>query len=90
MVDSVDRDRIDQAAGWLKKLLGDTRLKDAALLVLANKQDREGMTVEEVTIKMGLLSLNNRKWRIVGSCALAGDGFFEGFQWLCDAFASEK
>jgi ADP-ribosylation factor 1/2 len=70
--------------------MGDARLKDATLLVLANKQDREGMTMEEVTIKMGLQSLKNRKWLIEGSCAVTGDGLHEGFQWLCGAVASEK
>jgi GTPase SAR1 family protein len=45
VVDSTDRERIAEAAEQLVKMLEDEKLKDAALLVLANKQDREGMGI---------------------------------------------
>ena len=38
-VDSSDRDRIDEAAETLRNLMNDEYLKDACLLVFANKQD---------------------------------------------------
>lgn len=45
VVDSTDRERIDEAAEQLSKILEVEKLKDAALLVLANKQDMEGMSI---------------------------------------------
>lgn len=46
VVDSTDRERIDEAAEGLWKILEVGKLKDAAVLVLANKQDKEGMSIE--------------------------------------------
>ncbi|CAJ1402862.1 unnamed protein product [Effrenium voratum] len=39
VVDSLDRDRIQDAKEELEKILAEKEMKDAALLVLANKQD---------------------------------------------------
>lgn len=39
VVDSTDRDRIDDAAEELRRLLNEEQLKNSALLVLANKKD---------------------------------------------------
>jgi ADP-ribosylation factor protein 1 len=53
------------------------------VLVLANKQDLPGaMSVAEVTDKLGLHSLNERKWFIQATCATSGEGLFEGLDWL--------
>ena len=39
MIDSNDRDRINEAQDELNRMLGEDELKDAVLLVFANKQD---------------------------------------------------
>lgn len=39
VVDSTDRDRIDEAKSELQKILQDREMKDCLLLVFANKQD---------------------------------------------------
>lgn len=39
VVDSQDRERIDEARTELHKILNDREMKDALLLVFANKQD---------------------------------------------------
>merc|ERR1712176_1594333 len=39
MVDSNDRDRLDEARDEMHRMLNEDELKDAPLLVLANKQD---------------------------------------------------
>merc|ERR1712187_1061535 len=52
VVDSSDRDRIEDAREELMKMLGEDEMRDAALLVLANKQDLPGaMDAAEVTEK---------------------------------------
>lgn len=78
MVDSNDRERINEANEELQKMLNEDELRDAVLLVFCNKQDLpNAMSVAEVTDKLGLHSLRNRKWYIQSTCATSGDGLYE-------------
>ena len=64
-------------------------LRDAAVLVFANKQDLpNAMSVAEVTDKLGLHSLRSRKWYIQSTCATSGDGLYEGLDWLSNTLAN--
>ena len=58
---------IDAAAREeLHKMLNEEELRDAAVLVYANKQDLPGaMTAAEVTDKLHLHSLRNRQWSVL-------------------------
>eukprot|EP01088_Endostelium_zonatum_P015625 TRINITY_DN392_c0_g1_i2.p1 TRINITY_DN392_c0_g1~~TRINITY_DN392_c0_g1_i2.p1 ORF type:complete len:178 (-),score=37.79 TRINITY_DN392_c0_g1_i2:44-577(-) len=83
VVDSNDRERISEASEELQKMLREDELREAAVLVLANKQDLpNAMSVAEVTDKLGLHSMRNRKWYIQACCATSGDGLYEGLDWL--------
>ena len=83
VIDAEDRARIEEARNELMVLLCDETVSEAALLILANKQDAPGaMTVREISDKLGLLYLTNRKWYILATCALSGDGLWEGMEWL--------
>ena len=63
-MDSNDRERSGEAAEELQKMLREDELRDAAVLVLANKQDLpNAMSVAEVTDKLGLHNMR-RKWYI--------------------------
>merc|ERR1711975_127545 len=88
VVDSNDRERISEAAEELQKMLREDELRDATLLVFANKQDLpNAMSVSEVTDKLGLHSLGNRKWYIQSACATSGDGLYEGLDWLSNTLS---
>merc|ERR1712144_100979 len=55
VVDSNDRDRIEDAREELEKMLLEEEMRDAVVLVFANKQDLpNSMTAAEVTEKLGL------------------------------------
>merc|ERR1712230_320715 len=55
VVDSNDRDRVEDAREELTKMLNEDEMRDAVLLVFANKQDLpNAMTAAEVTEKLGL------------------------------------
>ncbi|KAH7299762.1 hypothetical protein KP509_24G027800 [Ceratopteris richardii] len=83
VVDSNDRNRIPEARDELQKLLNEDDLRDAVLLVLANKQDfPNAMSVAEMSQQLGLNSIHKRKWYIQSSCATTGEGIYEGLQWL--------
>jgi len=88
VVDSNDRERANEAAEELSKMLSEDELRDAALLVFANKQDLpNAMSVAEITDKLGLHSLRQRKWYIQSTCATSGDGLYEGLDWLSNTLS---
>mmetsp|Transcript_39035 Transcript_39035/g.72483 ORF Transcript_39035/g.72483 Transcript_39035/m.72483 type:complete len:183 (+) Transcript_39035:65-613(+) len=91
VVDSNDRDRIEDAREELTKMLNEDEMRDAVLLVFANKQDLpNAMTAAEVTEKLGLHNLRHRQWFIQSACATTGDGLYEGLDWLSRTLSSKK
>ncbi|EEH06913.1 ADP-ribosylation factor [Histoplasma capsulatum var. duboisii H88] len=79
VIDSNDRARIDEARQELHRIILDREMKEALLLVFANKQDIPGaMTPQEVTDKLQLTQLKDKVWFVVPSCATTGEGLFEG------------
>nr|XP_020742507.1 ADP-ribosylation factor 4-like [Odocoileus virginianus texanus] len=63
VVDSNDRERIQEGAEELQKMLQEDELRDAVLLLFANKQDLpNAMAISKMTDKLGLQSLRNRTW----------------------------
>merc|ERR1712193_571728 len=75
VIDSSDRDRIDDAREELHKMLREEEMRDVAVLVFANKQDLpNAMTAAEVTEKLGLPQTRGRQWFIQSTCATSGDG----------------
>ncbi|XP_017574003.1 ADP-ribosylation factor 4-like [Pygocentrus nattereri] len=83
VVDSNDRERVAESAEELSKMLQEDELREAVLLVFANKQDLpNAMAVSELTDKLGLQSLRSRTWYVQATCATQGTGLYEGLDWL--------
>ncbi|WOL03607.1 small GTPase superfamily, Rab type [Canna indica] len=90
VVDSNDRDRVVEARDELHRMLNEDELRDAVLLVFANKQDLpNAMNAAEITDKLGLHSLRQRHWYIQSTCATSGEGLYEGLDWLSNNIASK-
>ncbi|XP_043713389.1 ADP-ribosylation factor 1-like [Telopea speciosissima] len=90
VVDSNDKERILEARDELHRMLNEDELRDATLLVFANKQDLpNAMTVSEITDKLGLHSLRQRRWYIQSTCATSGQGLYEGLDWLSNNISSK-
>ena len=88
VVDSNDRDRVGEARDELHRMLNEDELRDAMLLVFANKQDLpNAMNAAEITDKLGLHSLRQRNWYIQSTCATTGDGLYEGLDWMSNSLA---
>merc|ERR1712217_832320 len=86
-----DRDRVEDAREELKKILSEDEMRDAVLLVFANKQDLpNSMAANEVTEKLGLNSMRTRQWYIQSACATTGDGLYEGLDWMSRTLSSKK
>ncbi|CDF35576.1 small GTP-binding protein Arf1 [Chondrus crispus] len=88
VVDSNDRDRIAEARDELKKMLSEEELRNATVLVFANKQDLpNAMAVADLTQELGLPNMPNRKWFVQACCATNGTGLYEGLDWLTENLA---
>ena len=91
VVDSSDRDRINDAKEELDKMLMEQEMENAVLLVLANKQDLpNAMTAAEVMEKLELQKLRHRKWFIQSTVAPTGDGLYEGLDWLSRSLTARQ
>ncbi|PPS10699.1 hypothetical protein GOBAR_AA09947 [Gossypium barbadense] len=91
VVDSNDRDRVVEARDELHRMLNEDELRDAVLLVFANKQDLpNAMNAAEITDKLGLNSLRQRHWYIQSTCATSGEGLYEGLDWLSNNIANKS
>ena len=89
VIDTSDKERLDMAKEELSSILNDDELRDACLLVLANKMDVGNLSVAEVMNRMDLPKLK-REWKIQGTCAVTGEGIFEGFDWLASTINKIK
>ena len=92
VVDCADKERIDEAKRELHKIIGDHEMKDAIILVFANKQDLKGaLSPEDLSVRLELCEVaNSRNWYVQPCVATTGDGLQEGeSQWpprtLCGA-----
>lgn len=91
VVDSSDRDRVAESRDELHRMLSDDELRDATLLVFANKRDLpNAMNAAEITDKLGLHSLKQRNWYIQSTCATTGDGLYEGLDWMARTMNNRK
>ena len=83
VVDSADAERVTVAKQELVAMLEEEELKDAALLVFANKQDLpNALPSEGIAERLGLASLKSRRWAIFQTSAVKGDGLNDGLDWL--------
>lgn len=83
VIDSGDRGRLAEAAAELGSLMSEPQLRDATLLVYANKQDVPGAaSAAEVSAELGLPSLRGRTCFLQSCVATQGEGLYEGLDWL--------
>ncbi|KAK3591157.1 hypothetical protein CHS0354_029004 [Potamilus streckersoni] len=84
VVDCYNKDRLQESYGELVKLTQEKELKEASLLILANKQDLEPcVSIEDLTEQFSLFKLCcNRSWHIQACDAKTGFGLNEGLEWL--------
>jgi ADP-ribosylation factor-like protein 1 len=67
-------------------MLEEEELKEAILMVIANKQDINGcLTVPEIHKALGLDALRNRSFQIFKASATKGEGLDEAMEWLANA-----
>ena len=63
VVDCADRDRIEEARHELHRIINDREMREAVILIFANKQDlQDGMCVKKPRLKLFQLLLGHIKF----------------------------
>jgi len=85
VLDSNDRERLDDASEQLHQIANEEELKNLPILIFANKQDLpNALTLDEIKEKLNLSKLDQMKtkWYLQPATATKNEGLHEGFQWL--------
>ena len=89
VVDSNDQERVGLAKSELHRLLNTEELRNAVVLVFANKQDLpNALTAATLASKLELNSIRH-EWYIQPCRALDGQGLYEGLDWLSSALSKQ-
>ena len=91
VIDSNDRDRVEQAKEATCRMLAEDELRGAPVLFMMNKQDLpNSLSPHQLEEKLGLREIKDRAWYMQGCTATSGDGLYEGLQWIANASREEK
>merc|ERR1711998_94787 len=90
VVDSNDKERLEMAKEELEKMIQEDELRDAVVLVFANKQDLPNAAKpKDITEALGLNKMRAKQWFVQGTCAVSGDGLYEGLDWLSSTLSKK-
>ena len=91
VVDSTDVDRLDTTKEEFHAILDEDELKEALVLVFANKQDLPGALDEaKIAEALELHKIKSRTWTIFKTSAMKGEGLFEGLDWLAENLKNRR
>jgi len=91
VVDSNDVDRADDARLELTRMMNEEEMRNAVLLVFANKQDLpNAMSTEMMQDKLDLNQFRGRTWYVQPAVGTTGDGLYEGLEWLSAALSKKR
>ena len=84
VVDSSDEKRLGLAKEELHKIMNDDEVKDAVLLVLANKMDLKVLSPQDVENRLEIDRFGDRKMKTFGVVGLTGEGLTQAMDWMAD------
>lgn len=83
VIDSADDSQVQASQAEFLNLLVHNELKDALILVFANKAEMPtARSVSELVDMYGFGDVREHEWFIQPCCALTGEGLSEGLDWL--------
>eukprot|EP00030_Apusomonadida_sp_AF-17_P001096 a179338_11.p1 GENE.a179338_11~~a179338_11.p1 ORF type:complete len:204 (-),score=52.34 a179338_11:121-705(-) len=89
VIDSTDVEAMTSTRGELFSILHREDLRHASILIFANKQDVKGaLPVPDIATQLNLTAIKDHPYHIQGSCALTGEGLFEGLDWVTQQIAA--
>ena len=85
VIDSQDDTYYEESKNQFHKVLRNSTLKNATILIFANKQDLPGAkTINQIIQDYELDKIKNHSWQIQPCSALRGEGLIEGLKWLSE------
>lgn len=92
VVDSVDKERIEEAKIELTKLLKSPDNPGLPVVVLANKQDLPGsLPPSEIEKLLGVKDLPwGQHWHVEPTCAITGEGLEEAIEKMCELIEKHR
>ena len=85
VIDSNDKENYEESKNQFYKILQNDTLKNAVILIFANKQDLiTSKKVNEIIEIYELDSIKNHVWHIQPCSANTGEGLLTGIKWLSD------
>lgn len=89
VIDSADKERLDDCKKELYTILQEEKLASASLLIFANKQDlSSSLSIQSIYDFLELINIENRHCKIVACSAVSGDGLHEGIDWIVQDISS--
>nr|ASM47583.1 ADP ribosylation factor 4A [Leptochiton asellus] len=90
VVDSKDKERMEQARDELRQIVNEDELRDSVLAIMANKQDLPGaLSADEVARQLELSSVRI-PWAIFSTSATEGTGLYETLDWLSEQLRNRR
>ena len=91
IIDSNDKESFDEAIECFQDILEEDELKNCPILIMANKQDmNETLSSDEITLFLRNEKYNDRKWHIIKTSGISGQGLEESMQWMASAIRAIK
>jgi small GTP-binding protein len=85
VIDSQDENNYEESKNQFHKILKNSTLKNATILIFANKQDLPGAkTINDIIQDYELDKIKNHSWQIQPCSALRGEGLIDGLKWLSE------
>jgi ADP-ribosylation factor-like protein 5B len=85
VIDSIDDEYYEESKTQFHKMLNNPALKNATILIFANKQDLPGAkTVNKLIEDYGFDKIKSHIWHIQSCSALKGEGLVTGIKWLSE------
>ena len=85
VIDSMDDEYYEESKIQFHKMLNNPALKNATILIFANKQDLPGAkTVNKLIEDYGFDKIKSHIWHIQSCSALKGEGLVTGIKWLSE------
>eukprot|EP00668_Euglena_longa_P001832 GGOE01002152.1.p1 GENE.GGOE01002152.1~~GGOE01002152.1.p1 ORF type:complete len:180 (+),score=26.63 GGOE01002152.1:50-589(+) len=85
VIDSTDNERLGLVKEELFRLLEHQDLKDACILIFANKQDlKAALNTTALAQRLNLHNIRNHPWHLQPCCGITGEGLYDGLDWIVD------
>jgi len=91
VVDCWDFSRVDEVREELSNLLSLPEMQDVPIMIFGNKQDMRGaVNPPQLIEQLHMNRYNNHSWYVQGTCAVTGEGIWEGIEIIAEMIKDHK